>query len=601
MANDLDELLEHYQRELLYLRRAGVEFARTYPKVAARLEIGPEGSADPHVERLIESFAYLAARVQRNIDAEFPKLVEALFSVVYPQLASPVPAMAIARFEIDPTKGQSAAGVTIERGTPVHAPAEDDLRCRFRTCFPVTLWPVEIKAADILTTDRFDFLDHDPAAAVLRLHFEATPETFAALAGRPLRLFVAGDAVSSSTLLELMLTGADRVAFLPYDAKPIVQPLREAVQPVGFADGDGVLPFPDNGHPAYRLLQEYFVFPEKFRFVDITFPKIPEGVGNVDLLFLLTYQPRRGMPVRPDSFLLACTPIINLFSKVAEPLRLTHRKSEYRVMPDARLDRVTEVHSVTQVVGNTLTGDKRTEYRPYFSTDHFWDREAPEAFWFARRVPTDRREAPGSDVYLSFVSLDLEPSQPADNTVLVHCLCTNRELAEQVPAGAVLQIELPAPVSRITCLTRPTSPRQPALSGEAAWRLVSHLSLNYLSLAEGAESLRAFQEILRLYAPALDPVAEQQIQGIRAMNCERMTRRITDRGRAAICRGLGITLNFDERRYVGSSPFLLANVLERFFGLYASVNAFTQLSITSQQRSGIWYSWPARIGAKALV
>jgi type VI secretion system protein ImpG len=601
LAGELDELLEHYQRELLYLRRSGVEFARTYPKIAARLEIGPEGSADPHVERLIESFAYLAARVQRNIDAEFPKLVEALFSVLYPQLANPVPAMAIARFDIDTTKGQSAAGVTIERGTPVFAMAEDDLRCRFRTCFPITLWPIEVKAADILTTDRFDFLDHDHAASVLRVHFEASPETFAGLSGRRLRLFISGDPVSATSILELILTGADRVAFVPVGGDPVVKNLGEAVTPVGFEEADGVLPFPDNGHPAYRLLMEYFSFPEKFRFVDIEFPTLAEGTTNVDVLFLLTFQPRRGLPVRPDNFLLACTPIINLFSKVAEPLRLDHRRSEYRILADARLDRVTEVHSVTQVVGNTLTGDKRSEYRPYFSTDHFWDREAPEAFWFARRVPTERREAPGSDVYLSFVSLDLEAAQPADNTILIHCLCTNRQLAEQVPAGAVLQIELPAPVSRIICLTRPTTPHQPALSGETAWRLVSHLSLNYLSLSEGSESLRAFQEILRLYAPSLDPVAEQQINGIRAMRCERVTRRITQGGRAAICRGLGITLDFDERRFVGSSPFLLANVLERFFGLYASVNAFTQLTITSQQRSGIWYSWPARIGAKALV
>jgi len=601
MAAERDEQLEHFQRELGFLRRAGVDFARTYPKIAARLELGPDGSADPHVERLIESFAYLTGRVQRNLDAEFPRLTEALFQILYPQLAAPIPAMAIARFDLDPAKAGASAGVTIERGASLFAMTEDDNRCRFRTAYPVTFWPVTIAEADIRGTDRYEFLDHDRAAAILRLKLTGPADGFQALAGRKLRLFLTGEPVGALAALELLSTVADRVAFCPAGGKPMIRPIAEALLPVGFEDNESVLPYPEHAHPAYRLLQEYFVFPDKFRFLDLAFPAEMPATEEVEVLFLLTYAPPRGLNVSPELFALGCTPIVNLFNKTAEPLRLDRRRSEYRIVPDGRLDRVTEIHSIQSVIGNNLTGDKRSEYRPYFSIDHVWETGETLSFWSARRIPTDRREAPGSDVWLSFVDLDLQPQEPAERTIMVNCLCTNRLLAEQVPTGAVLQIEQAAPVTRITVETRPTPPRQPALGGETAWRLVSHLSLNYLSLSDDALGLKALQEILRLHAPPLDAAAEQQIQGTRDLNVERVTRRVINRGRAAVARGLGVTLDVDERRFVGGSAFLLASVIERFLGLYAGVNAFTQLTLTSQQRSGVWFKWPTRIGDKPLV
>jgi type VI secretion system protein ImpG len=608
MAAERDDLLEHFQRELTFLRRAGVEFARTYPKIAARLELGPDGSADPHVERLIESFAYLTARVQRNLDAEFPKLTEALFQVLSPQLAAPIPAMAIARFDLEAAKAAASAGVTLERGTSLFVVPDGDptVRCRFRTAYPVTFWPVTVAEADIRATGRYDFLDHDGAAAVLRLRLTGPDGVFRSLGGRRLRLFLDGDPVTALGVLELLMTAADRVAFCPSgDAAgtpvpPVIRPVADALAPVGYADDEALLPYPPQAHPAYRLVQEYFVFPDKFRFVDLVFPADLPG-GELEVLFLLKYAPPKGLNISPEMFRPGCTPVVNLFSKVAEPIRLDRRRSEYRVVADARLDRVTEIHSVQSVVGNSLTGDRRSDYQPYFSINHVWEAGETTSFWFARRTPTDRREAPGSDIWLSFVDLDLEPQEPAERTMLVHCLCTNRLLAEQIPAGAVMQIEQASPASRIIMATRPTPPQQPALGGDTAWRLVSHLSLNYLSLSEDGQGLKALQEILRLHAPPLDAAAEQQIQGLRALKVERVTRRISDRGRAAVARGLGITLDVDERRFVGGSAFLLASVIERFLGLYAGINAFTQLTLTSQQRSGVWHAWPTRIGDRPLV
>jgi type VI secretion system protein ImpG len=603
VAPTRDELIAFYQRELQYLRHAGADFARAYPKVAARLELGPEGSADPHVERLIESFAYLAARIQRGVEAEFPRFTEALLGVLYPQLAAPVPSMALARFEMPAGSVAPGSAVPIPRGTPVSAMADDDLRCRFRTCYDATLWPVEVADAAVEATHRWSFLDNDRAAALVRVTLRGAPETFAAMAGRRLRIHVAGDPVDAAPLTELLLSAADRVAFVGGDGgTPVVRRSADCVSHVGFAEDEAVLRQPPNGHPAYRLLHEYFVFPDKFRFFDLEIPALAAPADRLDVLFLLPSAPPRALSVGPERFLLGCTPIVNLFPHVAEPMRVDRRRGEYRVVPDVRLERVMEVHSVVRVVGNTLAGDRRVEYRPYFSADHTWDPDLPQSFWIARRAPTDRREAPGTDVWMSFVDLGLEPSEPPDRTILVHCLCTNRMLAEQVPAGARLYAEqATGGGARITCITRPTPPRPPPMQGRTPWRLVSHLSLNYLSLSEGEGALPALREILRLYAPPLDAVSEQQILGVRRMDVRHATRRIGRGARGAFARGLAVSLEMDEGRFVGASAFLLAAVLDRFLPLYASVNAFTQLTITSQQRSGTWHEWPARIGGRPLA
>lgn len=595
-----DELLDHYQRELTYLRKMGVEFARTYPKVARRLEIGPDQSDDPNVERLIESFAFLTGRVQRNIDAEFPRFTHALLGLLYPQLVDPVPSMAIARFDVDPTQGKLTTGFTLPKHTPLFAEADRDVTCRFRTCYPVTLWPIEVVSAGIESTDQFEFLDTADVSAVLRLKLRAVGDTFGQLDMDRLRFYVNADPILANRLYELVFTQADRVVFLPKDGAPVIQPAKRAIAPVGFGEDEDVLPYPGHGQPAYRVLQEYFSFPEKFRFFDVLFPRLPDAGEEMDVLLLLNFMPKERLVIDGDTFALGCTPIINLFNKMAEPLRLTQRQTEYRLVGDFRRERTTEIHSILSVAGTAVPGGGRTEYAPFFSFNHGQEQSNTATFWAAHREPTGRKELPGTETYLSFLNLDFRPQMPADQTILVQTLCTNRTLPESLPPGALLSIEEAAPLARILCMTKPTSPRAPPLGGETVWRLISHLSLNYLSLSNEGESLKALREILRLYAPPRDAAADQQIQGITRMATRRVVRRFGDQGWRGFARGIEVTLEFDERKYVGGSAFLFAAVLERFFGLYTHINSFTQLTIESAQRSGRWTAWPPRIGTQVL-
>ena len=601
-ASQHEELLRYYRDELTYLRRMGGEFAALYPRVAARLELGRDECADPQVERLLESFAFLTARLQRDLDGELPEITTALLGVLYPQLVNPIPPMSVARFDVDPEQGKLTTGFRVERHTQLFAYTSQGHTCRFRTCYPVTLWPLAVEYAAFEDTGQFDFLDSmTNVAAVLRLKLKVLGGALADLELKRLRLYLSGDPALAGTLYELLFSHVRGVALLPEgEAQPVHLPAG-SILPVGFRDEEDVLPYPAQSHPGYRLLQEYFAFPEKFHFFDLDNLDAHRRGSTLDILFLLDRMPAEYLPVSRETFSLGCTPIINLFRKTTEPIRLDHRTHEYRLVADKRRERTTEVHSVLNVSA-TSTADERTRYfEPFYSYNHALDGAEHKAFWHARRQPSLNRDIPGSEVFLSFLDLDFKPARAPLDTVYAHTLCTNRELATQLPAGAALQIEEQAPLFGISCLTKPTQPAQPPLRGAALWRLVSHLSLNHLSLSEGRESLSALREILKLYSSTDRPSTQQQIMGITGMECRKVVRRVGRDAWRGFCRGVEITLEFDEEKYVGSGAFLLGAVLDRFFALYASVNSFTQLRIKSRQREGVWKEWPPAAGEKIIL
>jgi type VI secretion system protein ImpG len=223
------------------------------------------------------------------------------------------------------------------------------------------------------------------------------------------------------------------------------------------------------------------------------------------------------------------------------------------------------------------------------------------AFWHARRVPSLRKDVPGSEMLLTLVDLDFQPFQPPNETIYAHTLCTNRQLAVQLLSGALLQTDVAAPVSRIVCLTKPTAQISPPSDGSTLWRLISHLSLNYLSFSSGEESLKALREILKLYCSSEHAVAHQQIQGIREMSLRRTVQRVGSQAWRGFANGTEVTLTFDENAYVGGGAFLLASVLNRFFALYTSVNSFTQTVAKSQQREGVWKRWQPLAGEQTVL
>lgn len=597
-----DDLLLAYQRELEYLRTMGAEFGARYPKIASRLELSPDACADPHVERLIESFAFLTARVQRQVDSEFPQFTGALLGVLYPHFTQPVPAMSIAQFEVDTEQGLPLGGFAIPPGARLFAQTEGGLACRFRTAYQTTLWPLRVTEAALETTERYPFLDRYPKVlSVLRIRIECHKALFSALSLKSLRFFLNAEPrtayalynLLSSSVLGICVRDADK----PADAPEVHR--GAALRPAGLSSDESVLPLPHNVHPAYRLLMEYFLFPDKFLFLDCDLPGIRSVRRAADVLILLSEVPRQ-LQVAADTFALGCAPVVNLFHKTCEPLRITHRETEYRLVADKRHEATTEIHSLVSV--SAYADPSATEViEPFFSYSHPAESDQHQVFYVTRRTPTGRASVPGSDLFIQFCDLRFDPRQPETRTLYAHALCTNRELPNQMSAGAALQMEEAAPVRQVTCLRKPTPPVELPLFGRGLWMLISHLSLNHFSLTGAPDSLRALREILRLYRLTPNSSNEKQVMGLTALKVRPVVRHTGHDAWRGFCQGLEVTLEFDEELFVGSSALLLSAVLSRFLGMQAAVNSFVEVVVTTKQRQGVWKRWPAMSGEKSLL
>jgi type VI secretion system protein ImpG len=586
----------------------GGEFAKAHAKMAGRLELSDNECADPHVERLIQSFAFLTARLQLRLQEEFPEITTALLGTLYPQLINPIPAMAIARFDADPELVKMTTGHLIEPLTQLFYNTPQTLTCRFRTCYPVTLWPLKIVSAAIEDTGEVNFISTEAdVAAVLRLKLHCPQGPFKELGLESLRFFLNGDPILVNTLYELLFSNKEKIAILP-GGSPSPYYLRAgSIKTVGFALDEEVLPYPPNAHPAYRLLQEYFYFPEKYHFfdLDLGLRNNLESLGSTDtveIFFQLRERPARNLFVSAETFNLGCTPVINLFPRTTEPIRFDHRSLEYPLVADKRRESTTEIHSILSVSASSDPNKPAENFEPFYSYNHFLDGTKHRAFWHAIRRNSNRQDVPGTEVFLSFLDLNFKPVNPPVQTVYAHTLCTNRELATRLPKSVELQPEKKVPTHKITLIGKRSLPISPLLGGSTVWRLISHLSLNHLSLSEGSDSLNALREILGLYCVWNRPSTQDQINGITEMEITKKSMYIGEDAWRGFRRGTEITLTFDEEKYRGSSAFLLGAVLNSFFALYSSVNTFTQLKIKKRtQPDIIWKEWKPMAGEKIML
>ncbi|MEZ4471367.1 MAG: type VI secretion system baseplate subunit TssF [bacterium] len=594
-----EALLDRYREELTFLRRMGMRFAKQHPRLARRLELSSGESPDPHVERLIESVAFLTARLQLDLKAELPEITSSLLSQVYPHFQAPVPSMAIAQILPDEGGAGLTTGEEVPVGTPLFVETSYQKRtCRFRTCFPVTMWPLTVTTTRFEAPNAFAFLNTPRFAkvrTVLRLELTTASEPISVLGPKNLRFYLNGDEALTGGLYELMSTGLMGVVSLPNGQPPARGsiPKMSRARPVGFGEGEEVLPTAPHGLRGFSLLQEYFALPEKFLFFDIEDIDSRGAGDKLELLFLFDRAPTRRLSVRNDTFALGCTPVVNLFRQVSEPVNTTGKASEYLVIPDARWERTTEIHSILGVTPSLTLEDDIPLYEPIFGHRHSLERTT--VYWQASRRPSRIEETPGTDIWMSFVDRRLERRPPREEVLRVHTLCTNRDLATFLDQGEQLHVE-EGPHAMVRLMTRPTLPVSPPMQGEALWRLVSHLSLSHTGLPDVPEALaEALREQLRVYAFTTNESLERQIQSIVEAKKETVALRADDQRWQGFVRVQRITVTVDEGRFSGISPILLGAVLRQYFGLHASINVFTQLALVSRQREGIWHLWPPTI------
>jgi len=628
-----DELLGYYERELIFLRRMGADFARKYPKIATRLLLDEEKIEDPHVERMIEAFAFLTGRVGLKLDDELPEITESFLNVLYPHYLAPIPSMAVAQFSYGSPTDKLTAVQVVERGARLNSRPVDGTPCRFRSAYDVQLAPLELESAALespapkdargIMADSFIRLSMRcyGDAELHELKMGATGEDPTSL-----RFYIDGDPQLVFPLYEILFNNATTVEIRPKDQPfsnktiktitnlrlklpdPVIMPASEAITQVGFKDNEAMLPFTKRSFAGYRLLSEYFAFPYKFLFFDI------HGIDKAaarkfgtlfDIIINLKDIRPPTAPITADTFRMGCTPIINLFSRLSDPIYLSQQKYEYQIIPDVHRQSSTEIYSIDDVIASDPRTNTTRIFSPFYSLRHAYGEQMEKSFWYAVRKPSQRPEDNGSEMFMSLVDGKFDPNVPAVEVLNIKTTCTNRDLPARLPFGGKegdFEVEGASLMSRVRCLTKPTETLRPPQRRAAQWRLISHLNLNYLSLVNTDDGQpEALQEILHLYNFDDSTVTRKQILGISEVRSRRAVRQIGGRVGAGFVRGLETEIVFDEEQFVGSGMFLFGCILERFLALYSSLNSFNQVVLRSKQREEIIKRFPPRAGEQEIL
>jgi type VI secretion system protein ImpG len=581
---------KYYLDELQFLRELGEEFARAHPNAAHYLS---GTSRDPDVERMLEGFAFLSARVREKLDDEFPELTHGLFRLLWPHYLRPVPSMAI--LEFTPVMQALRLSQTVPRGCEVQSVEVEGAECRFRTTTDVTLHPLSIEEVAHETRSN--------GRSRLRIGFklwnQAKPE--ALKLGR-LRLYLHGDPTMSYTLYHHLCRHVEEARVVSGTAVPErgdtpFAPL--ALEPGGFGENEALIPYPPASFPGYRHLQEYFALPEKFLFIDVTgldaLARLPANERfTVEFRFDRALSPT----LRPtkDEVRLYCTPIVNLFQHEGDPIRLDRSQGEYRLRPSGPDPMHYEVFDIRRVTSHAPGGAEEQEVPDFFAFTHGVDR-ATRTYYFPRLRPSvvdDRL-----DTFVSFVDADGVTTPLEAETVAFEITATNRRLPEGLRIG---DIRIPTGSSpafvQFKNITVPTASVTPPLGGDLHWRLISHLSLNYVSLAD-VKALRGVLELYN-YQAQRDPRAARanarRLDGLQDVQSEPVEALV----RGSIVRGTAVTVDALEDHFAGEGDlFLFASVLNEFLSLHGTLNSFTQLTVRGLQQGEVT-TWPHRIGRELL-
>jgi type VI secretion system protein ImpG len=620
-------LLKYYNQELQYMREMSGEFAEEFPKIAGRLGLDAFECADPYVERLLEGFAFLAARVQLKVDAEFPRFTQHLLEMVYPHFLAPLPSMAIVKMQPDLNDPGLQKGSVIPRDTPLRGRMGkgEQTACEYRTAHEVTLWPLQLIQAEYLAN----------AGAVANMGISTQGGV---KAGLHLRLgSTAGLKFSHLDLdrLTLFLRGGE-TAVLIYEQmianvlSVITQSRRrplpwqfslnaDRIKALGFEDDQALLPYTRRSFQGYRFLQEYFAMPERFLFVELSGLKATVSRCEdfeLDIVFLFNRSnPKLADVVGLEHFNLFCAPAVNLFPKRADRIHLNRQTAEYHIVPDRTRPMDFEVYSVEEALGFGARADPEVEFSPFYQVQGAHSYSQRDAFYTLYREPRQlsanqqRRGARstyiGSEAFISLVDAKEAPYNGNLKQLGVKLICTNRDLPLHLPLGGKktdFTLQTGAPVESIRCLVGPTRPKPSNFRKETAWELISHLTLNYLSLVdqENDRGAAVLKQILSLYGDYGEPNIRKQIEGVLSVKSRPVIRRIDLPGPITFGRGLELNVRFEEAAFDGSGVILLGAVLEQFLARYVSINAFTETVISTVDRGEIM-RWPARIGKRQII
>lgn len=602
----MEQLLPYYERELGLFRQYTREFSSRFPRAAGRLLIAGDSCEDPHVERLIQSFALLTARIAKRLDDSYPQLTESLLETLYPHYLRPFPSCSIAR--VYPDAAQAGGQVTsIPRGTVLRSQPVQGVACKFTSSYDVTVAPLaiaQLRFSPIIDAPPGLRLP-DGASALLSIVFASTSEQFDLhdTGLQQLRVFADGEASLRAALLDALFLRAAG-AYIALDSHaPWLAVDGALLQPAGYADDEALIPYSPRSHPAQRLLTEYFAFPDKFHFFDIAWPLLaallPKNCRQFTLHLPLnnvrsdSHAARLLASVGADNLLLGCTPVVNLFAKGGVPIRLTHTEPDYALVADGTHAFAYDIYNIDAVtmVRKDDTGERLTSFLPLY------DARSGDAghYWLARRDETVAAVSPGHETRLTLVDPQFSPDSAAFATVSTQLLCSNRDLPGQLHAGLPggdLQAEEVPDGMPIRFLRKPTASHRFDAGNDAHWRLIAQLSLNYSGLTQAG--LAPFQKMLSLHDLPRSPASRRLIDGIASLEHGSTRDWMATVPFPTLMPGIAIRLGLNEQAFVGSSLHVFAQVLQRYFAMNSQLNCFTRLSLVSQRSGEEIVQCPAR-------
>ncbi|UXY17242.1 type VI secretion system baseplate subunit TssF [Chitiniphilus purpureus] len=601
-------LKDYFARELFALREDASEFAKGYPQVAHGLAPGRGSSQDPHVELLIQSFAFLTGRLRYQMEVEQATLPNTLLHFLYPHLEAPVPSMMVAHITVKPDGANFAKGMVLARSRQMYANAVNDegrkLACRMRTCCDTPLWPLRVDEVRLTPIDEYGFLAQGgDVRSVLRVRLvREGAERLQDINPSPLRFYISSEERHAWHLYDMLAVNLAGIALrVRSEAGERVQRLpATALSWCGFATDEAMLAASPHTHPGYRLLQEYFAFPEKFLFFEVPGLDFAGADASCELLFLFNTPPDKALGFAPSVLKLNCVPLVNLFMQRIEPVALDHTQFEYRLRGDIQHHRHTEIYAIDELVSIRPNASPRP-IAPYFAMDEAHKLEQQDYFFVTRREVSQFAQVPGTETFVSLLDTRFDPGLPADEVIGGRALCTNRRLPEQLRIGDVLLLEGAGPVQAIHVASKPTAHQTPQLIGNRPWALASQLALNHLSLADGPLALSALKDMLSLHVGPMSVQGLKQIDGIRQITCRPMVRHVGRDGWRGFAQGLHLDVDLDRSHFEEGSAVLFAEVLRRFFALYAAVNTLVELSLHTHDVKGTLKTWPPLIGAQPIL
>lgn len=568
----------YYQRELTHLKELAVEFAKANPALAPLLS-GP--SSDPDVERLLEGTAFLTGLVRAKLDDEFPEIIHNLLQIIAPHYLRPIPSAVIMQFSPKPGLVEV---MPVKAGARLASVPVDGTKCLFSTCFDVDIQPLAITSVQ---------LEHRPNfKPALKVALELTGIKLADWKPSKLRFLIGGSYAQAANRFALLMHATSRIVVHPEGAGETVLPA-SCLRPVGFADDEALLPYPTNAFPGFRILQEFFVLPHKFLFFDVAGLDrvVDRGTGSrFEIHFEMDKIPETLPEFKAEHLILSATPAVNIFPHGAEPILLDHRKPRYRIRPSDMRAQNYQVYAVTSVTGFAQGSVRQRTYVPY---EMFRNITAEEASYNITRTQSALGETMEPSIEVSYA----KDAKLVPETLSLELQCTNYRLPESLQIGDIREPTDNSPeLCRFANISRPTATVQPPFGAGILWRLLSHVSLNYMSLAD-AESLKA-QLRLYIFPDSRDRASivanNKRVDGILEFTTEEANRLLA----GSVIRGHELHLTLNSQNFASTGDmYLFSSILDFFLASYSGINCYSRFHVTDYN-TGEKHTWPMRLGER---